>query len=164
MNKLLTVGLLVIFLVALGVGVYFNSQLPNDDLDVIEIREYEGKDLSSINTFRENSIKGPQYIDETNYSLSILGLNGELYELSYGELLSVFPSYKKVVTLHCVEGWSVTILWEGIRIVDVLEELGINLEGKVIIFRAYDGYSTSLPMDYIVDNEIFLSFFYVVFS
>ena len=73
MNKLLTVGLLVIFLVALGVGVYFNSQLPNDDLDVIEIREYEGKDLSSINTFRENSIKGPQYIDETNYSLSILG-------------------------------------------------------------------------------------------
>jgi DMSO/TMAO reductase YedYZ molybdopterin-dependent catalytic subunit len=158
MNKLLTVGVFVIFLVALGVGVYFDSQAQIDDLDVVEIRNYEGMDLSSINAFRENSIKGPQYINETNYSLSILGLNGELYELSYGELLSVFPSYRKVVTLHCVEGWSVTILWEGIRIVDILEELGINLDGKLIIFRAYDDYSTSLPLDYIVDNEILLAF------
>jgi hypothetical protein len=29
------------------------------DLGYVEIREYEGIDLSSINDFRENSIKGP---------------------------------------------------------------------------------------------------------
>ena len=28
----------------------------------VEVREYQGEDLSSINDFRENSIKGPQHI------------------------------------------------------------------------------------------------------
>jgi len=28
-----------------------------------EVREYQGEDLSSISHFRENSIKGPQYVD-----------------------------------------------------------------------------------------------------
>ena len=29
----------------------------------VQIREYQGQDLSSISAFRENSIKGPQHID-----------------------------------------------------------------------------------------------------
>ena len=50
-----------------------------------------------------------------------------------------------------------TILWEGVRIMDVLEKLGIDLEGEVMIFRAFDGYSTSLPMEFLVDNKILLA-------
>ena len=30
-------------------------------LDEVEIRNYEGQKLSSVEDFRENSIKGPQY-------------------------------------------------------------------------------------------------------
>ena len=33
------------------------------ELQQIEIKEYEGKDLSSVEDFRENSIKGPQEVD-----------------------------------------------------------------------------------------------------
>ena len=32
----------------------------NIQLDAVEIREYQGEKLSSVNDFRENSIKGPQ--------------------------------------------------------------------------------------------------------
>ena len=44
------------------------------ELKPVEIREYEGENLSSINDFRENSIKGPQYIDIENYQLEVTGL------------------------------------------------------------------------------------------
>ena len=43
-------------------------------LQAIEIKEYEGIDLSSIVDFRENSIKGPQYVDMDSYSLKVSGL------------------------------------------------------------------------------------------
>lgn len=34
------------------------------ELTAKEIKNYEGQDLSSVEDFRENSIKGPQYIDK----------------------------------------------------------------------------------------------------
>lgn len=140
------------------IGAYFNAQTPTEVIEVTEVREYEGKDLSSINAFRENSIKGPQHVDQANYTLTIMDLGGQTYELSYDQIISDFPSYKKIVRLFCVEGWSVNILWEGIRIIDVLEELGIDIQGEVMIFRAYDGYSTALSMDYLIDNKIMLAY------
>ena len=39
-----------------------------ETLETLKIREYEGKDLSSIDDFFENSINGPQYIDAENYN------------------------------------------------------------------------------------------------
>ena len=158
MNRTLISGFIVVIIVAVGIGAYIDVQTQSEVLDVIEIREYEGTDLSSISDFRENSIKGPQYVNETNYILSITDLNGQIYELTYDQVVSNFSSYKKVVDLHCIEGWSVTILWEGVRIVDVLEELGMGLEGEVMIFRAFDGYSTSLPTEFLVDYEILLAY------
>ncbi len=123
-----------------------------------EINEYQGQNLSSINDFRENSIKGPQYVDKTTYRLLITGLVSNALELNYEDVVNQYQSYKKVVTLNCVEGWSVDILWEGILVKDLLEEAGINPEAKVVIFYAYDDYSTSLPLDFITDNNILMAY------
>jgi DMSO/TMAO reductase YedYZ molybdopterin-dependent catalytic subunit len=123
-----------------------------------EVREYEGQDLSSIGDFRENSIKGPQYINESTYRLTITGLVNKTVEFSYADVINGFQKYQKVITLHCVEGWSVTILWEGFLLKDLLNEAGINPEAVVVIFHAYDGYSTSLPLNYILDNNILIAY------
>ena len=123
-----------------------------------EVREYEGQDLSSISDFRENSIKGPQYINESTYRLTITGLVNKTVEFSYADVINGFQKYQKVITLHCVEGWSVTILWEGFLLKDLLNEAGINPEAVVVIFHAYDGYSTSLPLNYILDNNILIAY------
>ena len=55
------------------------------ELESIEVQEYEGLDLSSINDFRENSIKGPQYIDKDNYKLNIKGLKQDI-SYSYSDI------------------------------------------------------------------------------
>lgn len=123
-----------------------------------EVREYQGENLSSISSFRENSIKGPQYIDNQTYRLSVTGLVNNTLSLSYNQVLADFQAYKKVVTLHCVEGWSVKILWEGFLLEDLLRRAGADMNATTVIFRASDGYSTALPMDYIKDRKIMIAY------
>jgi DMSO/TMAO reductase YedYZ molybdopterin-dependent catalytic subunit len=77
--------------------------------------------------------------------------------LRYSEITSM-PAYQKVTTLNCIEGWSVTYLWRGVKIADLLERAGYDPKAKLVIFRSHDGYSTSLPLDFIVKREILLAY------
>lgn len=122
-----------------------------------EIREYEGSKLSSVDDFRENSILGPQLIDKESFQLTVNGLVENPESYSYDEIINNYGNYKKVVTLDCVEGWSVTILWEGILVRDLLETSKPLSSSKVVIFHAYDGYTTSFPVEYILGNDILLA-------
>jgi len=123
----------------------------------VEVRDYEGERLSSVADFRENSIKGPQHINITDYTLEVSGLVDEPKTYTYYEVLAN-PKYSKVVTLYCVEGWSVKILWEGVLVKDLIKKSGIKPEANTVIFHAYDGYSTSMPLDYITDNDILFAY------
>jgi DMSO/TMAO reductase YedYZ molybdopterin-dependent catalytic subunit len=127
-------------------------------LDGVEIRDYQGEKLSSVNDFRENSIKGPQYVDKNNYSLKITGLVETPKSYSYEEVINKFTNYKKVITLYCVEGWDTKILWEGVLVSDIIKESNPLSEVDIIIFHAYDGYTTSLSLDYIEDNNIMIAY------
>jgi DMSO/TMAO reductase YedYZ molybdopterin-dependent catalytic subunit len=123
-----------------------------------EVSEYMGQDLSKIDDFRENSIKGSQNVDINSYTLTIIGLVNNSKTYTYGDVINMHQKYEKVVTLHCIEGWDVTILWEGVLVKDLLNEVGIDSKAKVVIFYAYDGYSTSLPLSFIIDNEILMAY------
>ncbi|MBD3355251.1 molybdopterin-dependent oxidoreductase [Candidatus Woesearchaeota archaeon] len=124
------------------------------ELKEVEVNEYEGKKLDSFERTGEVGIKGTQYIDIDEYKLEITGLVEEEKSLSYEEVLDM-QSYKKVVTLHCVEGWSDTLLWEGVLVKDLFSaKEGAN----TVIFYAVDGYSTALPLDYIVENDIIMAY------
>ena len=150
-----TLSVMLVAIIAFGVN---TGCCQTEGLAPVEIREYEGVDLSSINAFRENSIKGPQEIDVESYTLRITGLVTNSTSYAYDEVLNRHQHYKKVVTLDCVEGWSVTILWEGVLVKDLLAEAGPLANGEVVIFHAYDGYTTSLPIDYIMDNDILMAY------
>ncbi|OGO07358.1 MAG: hypothetical protein A2Y92_01905 [Chloroflexi bacterium RBG_13_57_8] len=131
---------------------------PPQTLSDTEIREYEGQDLSSITNFRENSIKGPQHVDVAAYRLEVTGLAENATSYTYDEVLNGFTSYKKVVRLDCVEGWSVKLLWQGVQVRDILAKAVPKLEAKTVIFHAYDGYTTSFPVAYIMDNPILMAY------
>ena len=128
------------------------------ELESVQIKEYEGQKLSSIGDFHENSIKGPQYVDNLTYRLKVDGLVQQPLTYTYDDVINNHQSYQKLVTLDCVEGWSVTILWQGVLINDLIARAGIKPEAKIIIFHAYDGYTTSLPLQYIQDNNIMLAY------
>jgi DMSO/TMAO reductase YedYZ molybdopterin-dependent catalytic subunit len=127
-------------------------------LTPVEVREYQGERLSSIDDFRENSIRGPQYINQSTYKLEISGLVSRPLSLSYDQVIEEYPVYEKKVTLFCVEGWEVTLLWKGVRVEDLLANAGVEPDANTVIFYAADGYSTSLPLDSIKDRDILLAY------
>jgi DMSO/TMAO reductase YedYZ molybdopterin-dependent catalytic subunit len=127
-------------------------------LPSVEVRSYQGKDLSSVNDFHENSIKGPQYINESDYRLTVTGLTNTTDVYTYGEVLGGYPHYTKVVTLHCVEGWDATILWEGIMVRDLIRHAGPDPRANTVIITAHDGYTTSFPLSYLMDRDIIMAF------
>jgi len=129
-----------------------------EDLAAVEIRDYEGTDLSSITDFRENSIKGPQHIDIENYRLKVDGLVENPLEYTLEKATDNRQGYQKVVTLNCVEGWSVRILWDGVLIEDLIEEAEASPEANTVVFHAYDGYTTSLPLAYVTGQDIMLAY------
>jgi len=156
-RHILFVALSVVLVAIIAFGVNTGC-CQTEGLAPVEVREYEGVDLSSINAFRENSIKGPQEIDVESYTLRITGLVTNSTSYTYDEVLNRYQHYKKVVTLDCVEGWSVTILWEGVLVRDLLAEAEPLENAEVLIFHAYDGYTTSLPIEYIMDNDILMAY------
>jgi DMSO/TMAO reductase YedYZ molybdopterin-dependent catalytic subunit len=161
-NKKLFAGLLLLVIVTVlvyaGIMISLNNSSSDIITDVVEVREYQGKNLSSINDARDVSIKGTQTIDKETYRLNITGLVNNALEYTYDDIINNNQHYKKVVTLRCVMGWSATILWEGVQLMDILEAAEIDPAANTVIFSAYDGYTTSLPLDFIITNNIMIAY------
>ena len=127
-------------------------------LSAVEVRSYQGTDLSSVNDFRENSIRGPQHVNISDYRLTVTGLTNTTDVYTYDEVLGQYPHYTKVVTLFCVEGWDATILWEGIQVRDLIRHAGPDPRANTVVFTAQDGYTTSFPLEYLMDRDIIMAY------
>lgn len=126
------------------------------DTNHIEILEYQGEKLGSIDDFRENSIRGIQQIDPDTYTLVIDGLVSVPARLSYAQLQTM-PHVAKLVSIHCVEGWSVKALWEGIALPRLLAMVQPTDEANTLIFHAADGYTTSLPLEFVLERNLIIA-------
>jgi DMSO/TMAO reductase YedYZ molybdopterin-dependent catalytic subunit len=150
--------IVIITILTLLLSFYVQNQLsPIKQLETVQIKEYQGEKLSSIADVQDNAIKGTQIIDVNNYSLEISGLVNSPQKYNYNQVLD-FQKYSKVVDINCVVGWSAKILWEGVLVKDLLNKAGIKPEVKIVIFYASDGYTTSLPLDFIMNNNIILAY------
>ncbi len=133
------------------------TQTPLEIAAAAQVREYDGQTLSSITDSRNTSISGPRYVDPSTYTLSVDGAVNKDLTLTYSEVIGGFERHRKIVTLECEEGWGVTWLWEGVLVRDVLDAAGVSPDAKVAVFYSADGYSTSLPLDYLYDNDIIMA-------
>jgi DMSO/TMAO reductase YedYZ molybdopterin-dependent catalytic subunit len=143
---------ILILILFLNSGIFINFSKRPDH----EIREYQGKKLDPFERSYDNSIKGPQNVDIKKYRLEVSGMVKEPQSLSYGQIMKL-PSIKRVIDLHCVEGWSETLLFEGVRLADILK-LAMPLdEVKTVIFYAVDGYSSSISYNDVRRLDILLA-------
>jgi DMSO/TMAO reductase YedYZ molybdopterin-dependent catalytic subunit len=111
-----------------------------------------------LNAHPDVAIHGVPYIDSSTYRLKISGMVNNPQNLTYDEVVNNFTSIKQVATLPCVEGWSVTLLWEGTAITDLLNYTDASPDADTVIFLAADGYSSSLPLEYIRNNNIMIAY------
>jgi DMSO/TMAO reductase YedYZ molybdopterin-dependent catalytic subunit len=130
--------------------------IPEERRENGEWKSYQGIALGSVNDFRENSIQGVQKVDLKTYRLRIDGLVKRPQSYTYAEL-NTFPRQKKLVTVHCVEGWQVVVLWEGIPFQELIKRTGADPKANTIIFHAVDGYITSLDYKTVVGKNMLLA-------
>lgn len=145
--------LLLLFSVLLSSGCKSRPQYLGKD----EIANYQGKQLSAPEHVPDVSIKGTPNIDMASYRLRIDGLVASPQSYTYDQVISK-PLFTKLVVLHCVEGWDATLLWEGVKISDLIQPTDISPKCNTLIFHCADGYTTSLPLAYVEDNNILLAF------
>lgn len=122
-----------------------------------ELMEYEGVRLDPAVGPRDNSISGIQEVDIDSYALKIDGLVENNITYTYDQILEM-DSVEKVYTIYCVEGWDATFLWKGVLIEDILRESNVDDDAKTVIFHAVDGYTTSLPLDEIINKKIMMAY------
>jgi len=123
-----------------------------------ELMEFNGVQLDPAVGPRDNSISGIQEVDINSYSLKIDGLVKNEMSYTYEQILEMDP-VEIVYTIYCVEGWDATFLWKGVLIEDILSESNMDTKAKTVIFHAVDGYTTSLPLDEIIDKKIMMAYY-----
>ena len=126
LNKIVLLGFFFVVILTSGCA----NQDKIKELQSVEIREYNGENLSSWLEVRDVSIKGPQKIDISNYSLEVFGLVKDPRNYTYDQVLNNHQKYQKVVQINCVEGWSSKNLWEGVLLKDILQEVGVDLKSN----------------------------------
>ena len=127
------------------------------DLEAAEVKEYEGKRLDSVADFRENSIKGPQEVALESYKLAVKGKVDTPLDpdLRRGHRPPVLQEGRHAQLRRGLERRHPV---GGSSLRDLLEQAGYDPNAKMVIFRCYDGYSTSLPLDTVVDRDILLAY------
>ncbi|MEL7602620.1 MAG: molybdopterin-dependent oxidoreductase [Bacillota bacterium] len=122
-----------------------------------ELREYEGTKLDPAVGPRDNSIKGIQQVDISTYQLTVDGLVDTPAAYAYDQVKAL-SGEQRLITIYCVEGWDATILWKGVAMKTLLDAAGVQQEANTVIFHAVDGYTTSLPLQEILDNDLMLAY------
>jgi DMSO/TMAO reductase YedYZ molybdopterin-dependent catalytic subunit len=158
----LVMGLMMLFgIVPTGTQAVLTSNNPQEPtsshLPEVEASEYLGTKLMPLSSQGNNAIKGTQRIERETYKLKVRGLTERELDLSYSQLLEL-PAYSELVYMPCVEGWGFNAKWTGFRITDLLNQSGLKPEARYIFFTSVDGYSTSLPIDYIRQNNILMAY------
>ena len=170
MNRYLRFGVFVSFVVSLIILTACNgipgigsgggdatSKATGDRYSKLEIKNYKGTNLDPSVGPRDNSINGIQNVDIATYSLKISGLVDKPTTLSYDDVLKM-DSYEKLIILHCVEGWDATILWKGALLDDIIQTAKATSKANTVIFHCVDGYTTSLPLQTIIDKKMILAY------
>ncbi len=93
--------------------------------------------------FRIYSISGTfPVIAPSAYSLEVTGLvdRPRTYTL---DALESMPRTAFVKDFHCVTGWTVpAVHWEGVRLSDILDDVGVQKGAVALRFESYDGADT----------------------
>jgi len=96
--------------------------------------------------------------DPKAWSLKIYGLVEEPQTLTWKEFLEL-PKAKSISDFHCVEGWSVLgNKWEGVLFKEVVNIAKPKKEAKYVTFECDDGYTTSLSLSELLENDVLLAY------
>ncbi|MCA9636498.1 MAG: sulfite oxidase-like oxidoreductase [Myxococcales bacterium] len=78
--------------------------------------------------------------------------------LTWDDLMAL-EQVEDVSDFHCVTTWSkLDIRWRGVRLVDAIASAQPREDAGFLLFHAYDGYTTNIPMEEAVKADVLLAY------
>ncbi|HJP31897.1 MAG TPA: molybdopterin-dependent oxidoreductase [Candidatus Latescibacteria bacterium] len=130
------------------------------DLDDLPLPPITPNDRFYLQSYLGNSYDPELAVD--NWHLRVGGLVGEeLTGLSY-EQITALPLRRQMMTMQCIGNWSGGPLvgnaeWGGTTLSHVLDMAGIRSEATRVKLHSFDGYSTSIPLERALRDEVILA-------
>ena len=91
------------------------------------------------------------------WTMSVDGLVEEPAVLSW-EQLNALPQVTDVSDFHCVTTWSkYDCEWSGVAFTTLFELVQPKAEAKFVYFTSYDGYSTNVPLENCLDDDVLVA-------
>jgi DMSO/TMAO reductase YedYZ molybdopterin-dependent catalytic subunit len=91
------------------------------------------------------------------WRLKIAGLVEHPLDLTWDQL-GALPQVEDVSDFHCVTTWSkYDCRWGGVAFTTLYELAQPRPEAKFVYFTGYDGYSTNVPLDQCLDDDVLVA-------
>jgi DMSO/TMAO reductase YedYZ molybdopterin-dependent catalytic subunit len=99
----------------------------------------------------------PPTVDVADWSLAITGMVDSPRTLTYADLQAL-PSIERHVTLTCVSnevGGDLVgnALWQGVRLTDLLESVGVQPDADALVGQSVDGFTAGFPLQVLDDGR-----------
>lgn len=97
------------------------------------------------------------HIDREKWTLSVEGEVEKPTVLDWVAFLSLGVK-ESISDFHCVEGWSILgCKWQGVPFRRLAELVKPSKEARFMSFSCYDGYTTSLPLEVVLEDNVLLA-------
>jgi DMSO/TMAO reductase YedYZ molybdopterin-dependent catalytic subunit len=91
------------------------------------------------------------------WSLTLDGLVEHPAALSWADF-NALPQVDDVSDFHCVTTWSkYDCKWGGVAFTTLYERVQPKPEAKYVYFTSYDGYSTNVPLEACLDDDVLIA-------
>ncbi|MFQ5482019.1 MAG: sulfite oxidase-like oxidoreductase [Nitrospinaceae bacterium] len=91
-----------------------------------------------------------------NWLLTVSGLVGNPQSFTWDQYMAL-PQTEDVSDFHCVTTWSkMDNHWVGVKFADIISQCDVQPEAKFVYIKAYDGYSTNLPLAEALKYDVLL--------
>ena len=98
--------------------------------------------------------------DLSEWYLDIFGEVDNALTLSWDELQAL-PQREVTTDIHCVTRWSkLDTTWVGVAVSELLGRAGVNPEGKFVMAYSDGGYTTNLPLEVVLDDDVLVAHTY----
>lgn len=155
-----------------GNEVRFKSMPTGPDMDLgMDMEEMPAEEALPLPPITSNARHYLQSIKGTNYDPRLvadswrLAVNGLVDQphagWTYADIIAL-PMRRQVLTMQCIGNWIGGPLvgnaeWGGTPLAEVLDRAGIKSEAIRVKFYSVDGYTTSIPLDRALRDEVILA-------
>ena len=99
-------------------------------------------------------------IEVGKWTFDVWGLVEETVTLDW-ETFNALPQTTVTADIHCVTRWSkFDTTWTGVAGKDILQLINIKPEASHVMVHAYGGYTTNLPIEALLDDDVVFATLY----